>query len=98
MVLVDKNLVGICGLYCGACIIYRTGKDSKKLQRVIADRENCGPDDIRCEGCQTALTNGWDVKGEEWGKKCKIVMCLEAKRLDFCYECSEYHECKNFVR
>ena len=30
--LVDKNLVGRCGLYCGFCLIYRAGKDSEKLR------------------------------------------------------------------
>jgi hypothetical protein len=68
MDLVNENLVGRCGLYCGACIIYRAGKDSEKLRRTVAEKENCKPDEIRCEG---------------WGKNCKIVKCLEAKRLVF---------------
>jgi len=79
MRLVNKNLVGRCGLYCGACVIYRAHKDSKQLQRKIAEQEKCKPEQIRCEGCQTASTNGWDEKGEEWGKNCKIFKCLEAK-------------------
>jgi hypothetical protein len=83
MDLVNENLVGRCGLYCGACIIYRAGKDSEKLRRTVAEKENCKPDEIRCEGCQTALANGWDIEGEGWGKNCKIVKCLEAKRLVF---------------
>jgi hypothetical protein len=41
------------------------------------------------------LTNGWDVE-EIWGKNCKIVKCLEVNRMDFCYECSEYPDCKKF--
>jgi len=96
MVLVNKNLVGRCGLYCGACIIYRAYKDSEKLRRIVAEKENCRHEQIRCEGCQTVLANGWDVEGQEWGKNCRIVMCLEAKRMDFCYECDEYPNCKKF--
>lgn len=96
MVLVNRNLVGRCGLYCGACVIYRAYKDSEQLRRLVAERENCKPEDIRCEGCQTVLTNGWDVKGQEWGKNCRTVMCLEAKGLDFCYECGEYPKCEKF--
>ncbi|MFQ6089716.1 MAG: hypothetical protein ACE5K0_12565 [Candidatus Methanofastidiosia archaeon] len=30
------NLIGRCGLYCGACGICRAHKDSKKLQEKIA--------------------------------------------------------------
>ncbi|MFQ6074017.1 MAG: DUF3795 domain-containing protein [Candidatus Bathyarchaeia archaeon] len=96
--MVNKNLVGRCGLYCGACIIYRAYKDSEQLRRIIAERENCKPEEIRCEGCQTVLTNGWDVEGEQRGKNCKIVMCLEAKGLNFCYECDTYPKCEKFRR
>ena len=56
----NKNLVGRCGLYCGACIIYRAYKDSDQLRQKIAEREKCKPQEIQCEGCQTALTNGWN--------------------------------------
>jgi len=93
--LVNKNLVGRCGLYCGACIIYRAYKDSEKLRRHVAERENCKPEKIRCEGCQTILTDGWDVE-EIWGKNCKIIKCLETKGLDFCYECNTYPNCGKF--
>ena len=90
----NKNLVGRCGLYCGACIIYRAYKDSDHLRQKIAEREKCKPEEIRCEGCQTVLTNGWNSK--EWGKSCRIVKCLEARGLDFCYECDTYPNCKKF--
>ena len=33
--MVNKNLVGRCGLYCGFCLIYRAGKDSEKLRRAV---------------------------------------------------------------
>jgi len=39
MILVDKNLVGRCGLYCGSCLIYRAYKDSEQLRQKIAKRE-----------------------------------------------------------
>lgn len=67
--MVNRNLVGRCGLYCGACIIYRAGKDSERLRRIIAEQKNCEPEDIRCEGCQTVLADGLDSK--ERGKNCK---------------------------
>ena len=91
---VNKNLVGRCGLYCGACIIYRAYKDADQLRQKIAEREKCRPQEIQCEGCQTVLTNGWN--SNEWGKNCRIVKCLEARGLDFCYECDTYPNCKKF--
>lgn len=41
------------------------------------------------------MANGWNAD-ESWGKNCKIVRCLEAKELDFCYECDTYPECEKF--
>jgi hypothetical protein len=93
-VMVNRNLVGRCGIYCGSCIIHRAYKDSEQLRKRVAERENCKPEDVRCEGCQTVLTNGWENK--EWGKNCKIVNCLEDKGLEFCYECDIYPNCKEF--
>lgn len=92
----NRNLVGRCGLYCGSCIIYRAYKDSGEFRRRIAERENCKPEEIRCEGCQTVLTNGWNIEREEWGRNCKIVKCLESRGLDFCYECNIYPQCGKF--
>jgi len=94
--MVSYVLVGRCGLYCGSCMIYRGYKESGKLRKVIAERANCRPDDIRCEGCQVVLTEGWNVKGQQWGKNCQIVSCLEAKGLKFCYECRIFPDCDKF--
>ncbi len=92
--MVDRNLVGRCGLYCGSCTIYRAGKDSEQLRKIIAEREKCKPEGIRCEGCQTVLANGWD--NVEWGRNCKIVKCQEAKGLKLCCECDDYPKCEKF--
>lgn len=91
----NKNLVGRCGLYCGSCIIYRAYKDSQELRQRVAEKEDCQLEEIRCEGCQTVLSNGWDIE-EIWGKNCKIVECLEEQGLDFCYECGSYPNCDKF--
>lgn len=95
MVMVDRNLVGRCGVYCGSCIIYRAYRDSEQLRRRVAERQNCGLEDVQCQGCQTVLVDGWEKDGK-WGKNCRIVRCLEAKGLDFCYQCDMYPNCKNF--
>jgi 8-oxo-dGTP pyrophosphatase MutT (NUDIX family) len=75
-------------------LVYRAYKDSERLRQEIAEEEKCKPEEIRCEGCQTVLTDGWESK--EWGKSCKIVACLEAKGLDFCFECDAYPKCERF--
>ena len=89
--LVDGNLVGRCGLYCGACGIYRAYRDGGEYRQRLAAFFKCPPEKVRCEGCQ-ALT------AECWGNYCKFVQCLNLKGFKFCYGCPDYekHACKKF--
>jgi len=80
---VNQNLVGRCGLYCGACAIHRAYKDDGEYLKQRAERFKCPPEKVRCEGCM-ALTP------QCWGNGCKIVQCLNGKNLQFCYECDEF--------
>jgi len=93
--MINKELVGRCGLYCGACVIHRAYKDSERLRQILAKDNNCEPEEIRCEGCQAVLTKKWKAD-ENWGKNCKIITCLETNGLNFCYECDVYPECEKF--
>lgn len=87
----DRDLVGRCGLYCGACGIYRAYKDNGKLLKGLAEHFKCPPEKVRCEGCM-ALTP------DSWGYECDIFKCLRGKGLDFCYQCTEYENdsCEKF--
>lgn len=89
--MVNTNLVGRCGLFCGTCGIYRAYKDSGEYRQRLANFFKCPPEKVRCEGCQ-ALTP------ECWGNDCKIVKCLNSKGFKFCYECLDYVErtCEKF--
>jgi len=83
MMMVDHSLVGRCGLYCGACGIYRAYRDGGEPRRVLAEQFKIPEDKVRCEGC-SALTP------ECWGTGCKIVECLDGKGYGFCYDCPEH--------
>jgi hypothetical protein len=89
----EQNLVGRCGLYCGACGIYRAYKDGGEYRHRLANFFKCPPEKVRCEGCQ-ALT------ATCWGNECEMVKCLNAKGLQFCYECSDFegHTCERFEK
>ena len=89
--MVDRSLVGKCGLYCGACGIYRAYKDGGEYRQRLADFFKCPPEKVRCEGCQV-------LTAACWGNECKMVQCLNAKGLQFCYECSDFerHTCEKF--
>jgi hypothetical protein len=87
-----RNLVGKCGLYCGACGIYRACQDSEEWRKDIAEKSNCSPEQVRCNGCG-------DLTSECWGNGCKIVVCTRAKGYDYCFECPEFQSesCEKFA-
>ncbi|MFX1598607.1 MAG: DUF3795 domain-containing protein [Promethearchaeota archaeon] len=91
--MVDLSLVGRCGLYCGACTIFRAYKDKGKFLQKTAKFFKCRPEKVKCEGCQ-ALTS------DSWGINCKIVKCLDTKGFEYCYECPDYDasSCEKFER
>lgn len=91
----DKNLVGRCGLYCGYCEIYRAYQDSPEFRKELARKNNCRPEEVRCEGCQALSVYGWSGE-KEWGANCKILKCLNAKGYKYCIDCSEYPHCAQF--
>ena len=90
----NRNLVGRCGLYCGACIIYRAYKDSEELREKISKDNDCDPEDVKCEGCQSN-NDKWN-KDEMWGESCDIVKCLDSKGLTYCYECDNHPDCQKY--
>lgn len=89
----EENLVGRCGLYCGACSIYRAYKDDGDYLKRLSEHFKCPPEKVRCEGCQT-------LTPESWGNDCKIVQCLRSRGYNFCYECQQYEKrsCKKLEK
>ena len=81
--MVDRNLVGRCGLYCGACSIYRAQRDNGEYLKRVAASFKCPPEKVKCEGCMV-------LADDSWGHDCEIVQCLRQKGLDFCHQCPEY--------
>lgn len=81
----ETQLVGRCGLYCGACTVYRAYKDNGEFQTRVAAFFKCSPEKVKCEGCQ-ALTS------ECWGNGCEIVKCTTARGFSYCFECPQFHD------
>jgi len=88
-----KDLVGRCGLYCGACVIYRAERDDQEWRKRLAERFKCPPEKVRCNGCGA-------LSPECWGFDCKLVKCLNHKGYQFCYQCPAYERrsCEEFEK
>jgi len=83
----DCALVGRCGLYCGACVIYRAYRDEdRETQERIAERAKCRPEQVRCNGCSATTEDCW-------GHGCKLAVCSRERELSSCDACEEIKEC-----
>lgn len=79
----EFQLDSYCGLYCGACFIMNSYRQN---------RNDCLPDEwispihdkeIKCHGCKSDLVF-------ENCRGCRIRTCAQAKKIEFCNECSEF--------
>lgn len=80
-----QKLISRCGIYCGACFIYRAFKDRGKLLEIISENVRAPQEEIRCNGCLGPAEDLWRNC-----KSCEIRSCLQRKKLAFCYECPEF--------
>jgi hypothetical protein len=81
----DATLAGACGLYCGACGIYRMYKDQdvERLEQAAREVFHCQPEEIRCEGCRGPLDR-------HWSPECQFLACTRERGVTFCYECASF--------
>ncbi|MCL7452055.1 MAG: DUF3795 domain-containing protein [Anaerolineae bacterium] len=78
-------LAGACGLYCGACGIYRMYRDQdvERLQYNAEEVFHCRPEQIRCEGCR-------GPEEYRWSPRCAIAGCVAERGHTFCFECAQF--------
>lgn len=81
----DLTIAGACGLYCGACGIYRMyhDHDVERLARNAQEVFHCRPEQIQCEGCRGPVES-------RWSPDCEILACASGRGLTFCHECPEF--------
>ena len=85
-----QGLAAVCGLYCGACRIYRAWQDNnqqllEETQQNMSSRGATNLEDLRCDGClgQGNLT--------PWCQQCEIRRCPDDKPgVTRCSDCPEF--------
>ncbi len=89
----DYGLIGRCGLYCEACIIYgvsnRPEEVFRRTRAKMAEHFDCKPEQVACEGCRQ-LTDTC------WGTDCEVLKCLNARGFGYCGECPDVDDCDKF--
>lgn len=81
------RLAGVCGLYCGNCLMYRASADRDwGLRSDLARRYGHEPEDVRCLGCR--------ARPEDcWSGFCEFKRCVMRREVEFCCECPDF-QCK----
>ncbi len=83
------KLLGICGVYCGACTTYRAYNDNDRELLNKEERQGIPRDEIYCSGCTSDLVN-------EWCSNCYFRECATERRITYCFECEDF-PCKRLV-
>lgn len=88
-----SDIIGRCGLYCGACPIYLGARGDTDASRYVLEEWKLPEEAIECGGCR-ALTQ------ESSGSKCELVPCMDGKGLEYCSGCAEYEDgsCAKFIK
>lgn len=80
----DFNLLGACGLYCGACTHYRATFPEHKHLLDKAKDQGYIIEGYTCQGCRSEIL--YIHKGCD---ECTIRACVEKRELLHCGECKE---------
>ncbi len=81
----DKNIVAVCGLYCGSCGIYLATQENdteKLLQYAIVLNQSF--DETLCDGCKA------ERKSAHCSRMCSFAACIQSKGIEFCGACPEF--------
>jgi hypothetical protein len=83
------ELLGFCGVYCGACTTYRAYNDNDQALVEWEIRTGMPKEEIVCKGCRSGLVN-------KWCSECKFRKCIENKKIENCFQCETF-PCKMLV-
>ncbi len=87
MYMADRGLLSRCGIYCGACYVYRAERDGGEFLKETAMQQGVAINEVSCMGCTGPEDALWVNCA-----KCHVRDCLKSRGLEFCYQCGEFHE------
>ena len=85
-----EHLAAVCGLYCGACSLYRARRDDnpqrlEELVKTMSERWQVKPEEIDCDGC---LAGG---RLMPYCRQCKMRLCAAEKpEVTRCSDCTDF--------
>ena len=77
------NLVAPCGIDCGICELYTCRADARLFSALTA--RGIPVEKIPCDGCRPIEGKCPIIKED-----CETFKCVMEKKVEFCFECSEF--------
>jgi len=77
------NIIGPCGIFCGICECYSCKDNSELLEYLVSRGIN--REKLPCAGCREIEGNCPAI-----GSTCETYTCAKERKVDFCYECSDF--------
>lgn len=81
----EYQILGACGLYCGACNHYRYSCPDGEYLLINSNPRNLSSKDFQCKGCHSDL-----IEILPGCARCKIRRCAELKWDIHCGQCDKY--------
>jgi hypothetical protein len=83
----DDALLSRCGIYCGACYIYRAERDDGDYLKRIAGQQKVKPSEVHCMGCSGPVEEMW-VNCQ----LCPVRVCQDEKGYENCARCQNFQD------
>jgi hypothetical protein len=79
------TLLGVCGLYCGACYHYRAAWPQGQHLLSAAVQQGRSPEEFTCQGCRSER-----LYMQPGCAQCQLRACAEARNILHCGLCQEF--------
>ncbi len=91
----ESKILSRCGIYCGACYVYRAERDCGEFLRQVAEGQKAELEEVKCNGCSAPVEERWRNC-----KNCETIKCLDEKGYQYCNECDQFwdHSCPRYNR
>jgi len=81
-----KWMTAPCGLDCFNCLVY-LASENEELRAKISENIGIPVEQIACKGCRGEAGKPSFLN---WTEPCSVYRCIAKKKLDFCYQCSDF--------
>ena len=88
------NMVGVCCIDCSQCDIQLAPNDPELAARLVVHFKSLGHEEanadwFHCQGCR-----GTRDPLIHWSHDCALLQCcVDARGLEYCYECEDFEKC-----